>query len=1673
DYLIQNLLLTLGKKKQKSAENLINSVIDQNPQIRIASNSIVLKLGTCNLIDENGENVLTLTPFENSRSSVLDLLQTIGRNSIRQLELPVSKDTRMISPYIKWRHNRDLFLAHFDEQESKQRVRQVFVVYTDVAYDYLQGHVVDGRNLFPAIGYLFMAWETLSLISGLQISLMRVQFENCKFMRATTIPKKGALKFSVSIQKESGSFQITESDALIVSGRIRMMDDSDSDDNPLPSFSMAQSDGPHLTSKDVYKELSLRGYNYKKQFRAIQKYEIEPSRAFIKWEDNWVTFIDNMLQMKILESDTRFLYVPIYIAKLTIDAQTHLGVVSKIPKTENQPIEVPVYSNRAAGLISCGGITVSGLLASSINKRKNMAVPILEKYKFMPNTVAVDIHSSIRIIVQIILENALIYKVKVVELINELTQEGSIPLAPVVQAVIADQPLVQPQAKILSKTPVEVEESIEVEDKRLSSEQDCNIVIVSNIAGKTINLKEAFAPLKEGGYVIAREAPDCEASGDLFPGASILTVHRTPTETLLLLQKQATFEEPLFIKVSSSDNFTWLPTVQEAIKKKTHQNIVLYSESEPLNGILGLVNCIRREPEGKCVKCVFIADEGKKFDQGEVLEELKKGMAINIYKNGRWGSYRHLLLRELDSLQCEHAFVNVTARGDLSSLKWIEGTLRHDMVLPAEKSLVYVHYAALNFRDIMTASGRINSDVITPYRVEQECVQGFEFSGIDSSGKRMAGMITYGALATMVLADPQLCFEIPDSWTLEEAATIPVVYGTVIVGMILRGRIRRNETVLIHSGTGGVGQAAIRLALHYGCRVYTTVGTEEKREFLKKTYPQIKDHHIGNSRDESFEHMILRQTGGRGVDVVLNALAEDKLLASVRCLARGGRFLEIGKFDMANNSYLNTMLFEKEASFHGVMLDHIFTASPTVKRDIMKILKEAIKGGAVRPLNTTVFKYDEVEQAFRYMASGKHMGKVLVQVRKSEKETDALNEIGREFPCVPRYMCDPEKTYVILGGLGGFGLELADWLVLRGAKKLVLTSRKGISTGYQNLRTRYGVTILIARITKDNKDNEDKEQVNRFLNRWTDFLTDLLNSIWRSYGTIVNISKADITTKDGCEELINESLELGSVDAVFNLAVVLADALLEDQTPETFVTSFAPKAVATQYLDEVTRRLCPDLRHFVVFSSMSCGRGNAGQTNYGMANSIMERICERRRNNGYPALAIQWGAVGEVGLVAEMQGENTKLEISGTLQQPISNCLQVLDTLLKQTESEIVSSMVVAEKREHKSASSVVDLVINVLGLNDAKSVSFHATLPELGMDSITAVEIKQALERDFDIFLTPKDFRTMTLARLKEMHEAKAGQAKTENKGPTFLGLEDVIKVVDLDADCCEPYMRLKSNMQQDSSVPKVLLFPGLEGIAKVYDNFAKRLNAETIGMQFMYDCREQSITEMAQSLLPYVEEHLTKDTPFNIVTYSFGTLIALEVVNLLEAQGYIGNLLCIDGAPLLMKAMLKNVTEEIDRVLETAIISHLLTFNVPADIVSKNQILLTYQITQRFDYRRPSLNVPHGKRDCNKEPDILKQHTGRDAVYEKQFTTGIYMRLKAVKEYTPSYSKIRSTVRLFKPTEQALKDVPEDYGLSELFENPVEIHTFDGTHVSILENEELINGIDAYLNGDNPQQR
>ncbi|XP_071575421.1 fatty acid synthase-like [Temnothorax nylanderi] len=1001
---------------------------------------------------------------------------------------------------------------------------------------------------------------------------------------------------------------------------------------------------------------------------------------------------------------------------------------------------------------------------------------------------------------------------------------------------------------------------------------------------------------------------------------------------------------------------------------------------------------------GEIIRSVFIQDDkAPTFSLQEPLytKQLQLDLPINVIRTGNvWGSYRHLPLPSLEPKLVQRAYVTQMVQGDLSTLCWAQSRMSRIN----RENLVDVIYTSVNFKDIMIATGRLNAET---FERGNDCFIGLEFVGFNTHKQRIMGLCSHGGMTNILVADKYLSWIIPDKWTMEDAATIPCVYSTCYYALYIRGKMKKGDKILIHSGTGGIGQAAIHLALHEGCEVFTTVGTVEKRQFIRETFPSIPEDHIGNSRDTSFEQMIMQRTKGHGVDIVLNFLAEEKLQASVRCLANGGRFLEIGKFDMVSNNSLDISIFSKDISFYGILLDKLFYSNAEQKSRLWKTITEGIKNGAIKPLCRRVFERNEIEAAFRYMAAGKHIGKIIIRVHKEEEPLDA------PLLAHPRYHCLDHKCYVILGGLGGFGLELADWLTLRGAKNLVLTSRTGIRTGYQQSRVK----------------------------------------LWRSYGVDVQIVTVNDNLKhEDCESLLKFAEERAPVDAIFNLAVVLKDCIFQNQSPQTFEDSFKSKAWMTKKMDELSRKICLQLRHFVVFSSVSCGRGNAGQTNYGMANSVMERICEKRMKEGLHGLAIQWGAVGDVGLVADMQEENKELVIGGTLQQRISSCLDTLEVFLLQ-DRPVVSSMVVAEKAKIGGSMNIYETIAHMMGLKNINAIPSNMPLAEMGMDSMMAVEIKQMLEREFDISLTAQDIRTLNFAKLRQMTiTTEQGKIQDTNEiEPSNLESIDMLIRKMKDADIV-PDILVEFITKKEVDRGNIFLLPGIEGCLSVYKTMASGIISSATCLQhgvLNIPDESHSVMKSAAYLLPYILKKMKDQRKFLIVGYSYGSLIAIELARLLEAKDFSGRLVLIDGAPDQMKILVNQYfhcasLEELRNTVLLGLLGMYATINKEALALELNKCNTVDEKLKVFHAYFP------------KDLNVLTIEN------QKLIYFTVYNHIAAVQDYgISSLPRLKSSITLLKPTFPIAFFTEEDYGLHKVTEGKVQIHYVEGDHITMMDDK------------------
>ncbi|KAL7023366.1 hypothetical protein ACKWTF_012570 [Chironomus riparius] len=1519
------------------------------------------------------------------------------------ISFPVSRSTPMISHIIKWNHEDNHFVPFMNTFNEFER-HTIIINISDKNFEFIQNHIVDGRVLFPATGWIFLVWETFSKMYGIHFEKNKVIMEDLQFLKATPMEKNQDILITISIHRSSGSFEIIEGTTAIAKGIIKQAEN-------IEMSKITPHDSPETFSGDAfYQELRLCGFYHLGPFKGVTEMQYDGLQGKIKWMNNWISFLDTVTHFnnkRILLS--KEVGVPVRMRKLVIDPILHYKMVkekikqSKSINNENVDITFDVVVCPYRQIINAGGVEVHEKGHQGIQRRKKNQ-PLLEIYKFVPYTSEeeMSLDNASKIIIQMIIDKAFSTKITITEFDDEELDKKSLLCDYLQKAINGIPQVVGDITLITSITDFQIKDvTISTED--LTSFRGIDLLIKRKLIGDYKSFEDLKSVMNVNGYMISRESQDlCNIPHE---DVQLISKIKISNEILHILQFKEESHQPAnynIIEITQNVN-EWLEPLKKSIQESS--TIIFAYNREP-SGILGFIKSLKLEYQGK-FKCFFIMDMKNAPHDFDInsdffAKQLAFNDTINVFKDGKWGGYRHLNMPQTNESipRLMHCFADCLFKGDLSSLTWIEGSL--DI---SKSNLVNIQYASLNFKDVMLALGRITVNKEGTVIEEAACL-GFEFSGTKQNGKRVMGIASNaGALATHYDADHAMLWNVPDSWTLEEAATVPLVYFTVYFAFFNITKIKAGKKILIHSGTGGVGQAAIEVALAYGLEVYTTVGTEEKRNFLLKRFPKLKPENIGNSRDLSFEKMVLENTKGNGVDYVLNSLSGEKLQASIRCMAVNGTFLEIGKYDIQMGTNLEMRYLSKRITLKAVIFDDV-TMDQDEKKNVYDAVERDLKSGIIKPLSVTVFDVNKIEDAFRFMTTGHHIGKVVLKIRQNENDQHSLplNSSSRVY-------YNANECIIIPGGLGGFGIELTEWLISRGCRKFVLSSSRGIS----NDRQAYKIKL------------------------------------WDSLGAKVIVSTANIATEEGCKELIEKSMELGSVSAIYNLAGILRDKLFDDLDEKVINETLAPKAIATKYLDQVSRNLCPNLKHFVVFSSVACGRGNIGQSNYAMANSIMERIIEKRNRDGFPGKAIQWGAIADVGMLAEEQLKDINKDFGGSIPQPIHSCFDVLDVLLL-SNNPIVSSMIVADKKtSNKKNGNVIDIIFNIMGIREGKSISMYSTLTQLGIDSLTGVEIQQTIEREFDISLTSQELRSLTLNQLTERVSSKNDKKIKDDK--EILLTENWMTimldgVIDDNASLITSEIIVKANDVQNNLNTKVLIVPGLIGYAaNVYRNIAKQLDFPVYILQLIDTVESKSISEIVDNLLQHILDLYSDADNFILIGHSFGTLLTLKFAKELENLGKTGQIIQLDGSPTFCNQYaLGNIHKEKFSNISNFI--SMIIFNNYQKYVDPEITKIAFKSHNTWEKRLKAM--------ISAENTLPVTHETLMNEVSISYINRLDIALHLKNDEFPILKT--TTISLIKSTQPPVVGLPDDYELS-IFSTQKVFKTFvSGDHVTFLQNPELI---------------
>ncbi|HKY96130.1 MAG TPA: type I polyketide synthase, partial [Kiloniellales bacterium] len=541
-----------------------------------------------------------------------------------------------------------------------------------------------------------------------------------------------------------------------------------------------------------------------------------------------------------------------------------------------------------------------------------------------------------------------------------------------------------------------------------------------------------------------------------------------------------------------------------------------------------------------------------------------------------------------------------------------------ELPLPGDGEVVVeVKTVGLNFRDVMAATGLLPD--------EAESGLAWKALGLECAGvvHAVGKGVRHVKVGDRVMTAAKGCFvshlklpgaivhRMPRGLDFQEAATISSAFMTAYHALVRLAKLQPGEKVLVHLATGGVGLAAIEICRMIGAEIYATAGSDSKRAYLKK----LGVEHVMNSRTLDFSGEVLELTGGRGVDVVLNALAGAAIEGGLKVLAPYGRFLEIGKRDIYADSAISLRLLRKNITFHAIDLAAMGEERPEQSGALFVELAQLLAKRKIHPLPTVVFDADHVADAFRHMAAAKHIGKVVVSFEKPPTAVAKSRELG------PKIRSD--SAYLITGGLGGFGAEVARWLGERGAGALILMSRSGASTP------------------------DAKKTLQRL----------------RRKGVRVFVVKGDAGRLDDVKAAVDTAAGNGfPLRGLVHSAMVLDDGFISQLDAERLGRVMRPKISGAWNLHLATRKLPLDF--FVTFSSVAALMGSTGQANYVAANGFLDSFMCWRHALGLPGQSVGWGALGGVGVIERSAGLQRYMESMGLHPIAVADALHGLSEVM-------------------------------------------------------------------------------------------------------------------------------------------------------------------------------------------------------------------------------------------------------------------------------------------------------------------------------------------------------------------------------------------------------------------------
>ncbi len=687
--------------------------------------------------------------------------------------------------------------------------------------------------------------------------------------------------------------------------------------------------------------------------------------------------------------------------------------------------------------------------------------------------------------------------------------------------------------------------------------------------------------------------------------------------------------------------------------------------------------------------------------------------------------------------------------GDLTALQLTSVEPRS---LSSEEVRVAVHAVGVNFRDVLNAMNLYPG--ASPL--------GSDFSGTVLEvgaavthlhvGEGVFG-IAWGSLASIAITHHTQVYAKPRELTYPQAATLPSVFLTNYRALIEEAQLKKGDKILIHAATGGIGLSAIQMAKYLGAEIYATAGTPEKRAYL--SHLGVK--YIYDSRSLAYQEALLADTQGSGVDVVLNSLTGEGFVeATLACCAQHGHFIELSKRAIWTTAQMAAV--RADVKYSVIALDEDLARSPEHIPVMWEAMRPLFAEKTYTALPVTAFTIGHAVEAFQHMQQAKHIGKVVIVLQR---------------PLQIELQLDQQASYLITGGLSGLGLATAELLVNRGAKQLVLISRR------KQVDARTATTL---------------EQ-------------------WRASGVDIQVKQVDVSDEIQVKDLLQMiQTECLPLKGIIHSAGLLMDATLLQQDWAHMEYVFKPKIYGAWHLHQWSQRLNMELDYFVMYSSTASFLGNVGQANHASANAFLDALVHARRAQGLVGQTIHWGPWAEIGTAAIYKARHEKI---GLKQLGVQEGVAALERIL--LDPNVDETAVLSANWEKFSAMSTPNLkrFMNPL---------IAASVGQGNVNSTNALWLKEILSK-------PRPERQSWIAaKLKQLIAKITGlneQDLNEQTGFTEMGL-DSLMIMDLKN-------RLQSFLGDSAALPNTVLFdyPNLKRLSQYLTEQINVFEEKTTGIQ------------------------------------------------------------------------------------------------------------------------------------------------------------------------------------------------------------------------------------------------